>query len=114
VATNIPFLQNLLRHPEFVADRISTRFVEEHAAELAGGTDEGHRRLFFEREPDAPEPPARAAAGRAGAAIDTRDPLAVLAHGKATVEVAREAAVPTATPDGLVAALTPCRAPSSR
>ena len=33
-ATNIGFLQNLLQHPEFVANRIYTRFVEDHIAEL--------------------------------------------------------------------------------
>jgi acetyl/propionyl-CoA carboxylase alpha subunit/acetyl-CoA carboxylase carboxyltransferase component len=35
VPTNLPFLQALLRHPDVVANRITTRFVEERAAELA-------------------------------------------------------------------------------
>ena len=34
VATNIPFLQNVLAHPDFVAGRIYTRFVDDHIAEL--------------------------------------------------------------------------------
>jgi acetyl/propionyl-CoA carboxylase alpha subunit/acetyl-CoA carboxylase carboxyltransferase component len=34
VATNIPILQALLRHPEVLANQITTRFVEDHAAEL--------------------------------------------------------------------------------
>ncbi|NJD65844.1 MAG: ATP-grasp domain-containing protein, partial [Chloroflexi bacterium] len=106
VGTNIPFLQNLLRHPDFVADRISTRFVEEHAAELATGTPDTHRRLFFEQAQPVATTPAPVAAGRAGAAIDTRDPLAVLAHGKAAVEAVREAPAPP-PPAGMVAILTP-------
>jgi len=106
VATNIPFLQNLLRHPDFVADRISTRFVEERAAELAGGTDDAHRRLFFERGQAVNATPPQVATGRAGAAIDTRDPLAVLAHGKSAAEAVRETARPP-IPDGMVAVLTP-------
>jgi acetyl/propionyl-CoA carboxylase alpha subunit len=106
VGTNIPFLQNLLRHPDFTGDRISTRFVEERAAELAAGAPGAHRRLFFEPEQPGAATPAPVAAGRAGAAIDTRDPLAVLAHGKAAVETVRESVLP-ATPDGMVAVLTP-------
>ena len=35
VRTNIPFLQRLLQHPDFVANRIDTHFVEDHIAELA-------------------------------------------------------------------------------
>jgi len=72
--TNIPFLQSLLRHPEFVAGRIYTRFVEDHIAELVASTNGHHQRLFFEQ--------TVAARSRAGAKIDAVDPLAVLAHGK--------------------------------
>ncbi len=85
VATNIGFLQNLLRHPEFVANRIYTRFVEDHAAELAGTRDSAHRRLFFDQVAPVTPPRGTAASGRlAGAQIDASDPLAVLAHGKST------------------------------
>ena len=35
VATNVAFLQALLGHPDVIANRITTRFVEDHAAELA-------------------------------------------------------------------------------
>ena len=91
VSTNIPFLQNLLHNPEFLADRISTTFVEEHIAELAaplGGEGGEPRPLFFEPESGAAvgarqtSPPA-SAPGLAGARIDASDPLAVLHHGKA-------------------------------
>jgi acetyl/propionyl-CoA carboxylase alpha subunit/acetyl-CoA carboxylase carboxyltransferase component len=73
VQTNATFLQNVLRHPEFVAGRAHTRFVEERIAELTGGDDHAHPRLYFEHAA-----PTRGA----GARIDTSDPLAVLAHGK--------------------------------
>jgi acetyl/propionyl-CoA carboxylase alpha subunit/acetyl-CoA carboxylase carboxyltransferase component len=73
VPTNVAFLQSLLRHPELVAGRFHTGFVEAHARELLGSADGTHRRLFFE--------PA-AATPRVGARVDPDDPLAVLAHGK--------------------------------
>jgi acetyl/propionyl-CoA carboxylase alpha subunit/acetyl-CoA carboxylase carboxyltransferase component len=34
VATNIAFLQALLHHPDVLANRVTTRFVEDHAAQL--------------------------------------------------------------------------------
>ncbi|HEV8714580.1 MAG TPA: biotin carboxylase N-terminal domain-containing protein, partial [Candidatus Binatia bacterium] len=74
VSTNIPLLQALLQHPEFVAGRLYTRFVEDHIAELVAPAPIAHQRLFFEQVTALP---------RAGAKIDTADPLAVLAHGKA-------------------------------
>src|SRR5882724_8601660 len=77
VATNLPFLQNLLRHPALGAYRVTTRFVDEHLAELLAAGDAGHR---------------PSAAGLAGAKVDPRDPLAVLVHGKTA------AAAPPAMP----------------
>jgi acetyl-CoA carboxylase carboxyltransferase component/biotin carboxyl carrier protein len=68
VATNVPFLRNLLGHPATAAYRVTTEFVDEHLAELVG--DEG-------AVADAAPAP-----GRAGAKVDRRDPLAVLVHGK--------------------------------
>ena len=111
IATNIGFLQNLLRHPEFAANRIHTRFVEEHAAELTATQPSAHRRLFFERA-SAPSP------GRAGAGarIDTSDPLAVLHHGKSesaapadvlTVAAPAPPAHEVAGPEGTVAITAP-------
>ncbi|HZQ37267.1 MAG TPA: carboxyl transferase domain-containing protein [Dehalococcoidia bacterium] len=84
VQTNIPFLQNLLRHPDVASDSVSTRFLDEHAAELAAPSD-AHPKRFFEAAP--------AAAGRAGARISAADPLAVLNYGRA------EDAVPPPPPD---------------
>jgi acetyl/propionyl-CoA carboxylase alpha subunit len=67
VATNVGLLRALLAHPDVVANRIHTRFVEEHAAELLAAS--------------APAPPGRSS-GLAGARVDTIDPLSVLHHGK--------------------------------
>jgi acetyl/propionyl-CoA carboxylase alpha subunit/acetyl-CoA carboxylase carboxyltransferase component len=78
VATNIGFLQNLVRHPEFVANRTYTRFVDDHIAELVAPPGPAHRRLFV----DPPAPSPAAARQLAGAKIDSTDPLAVLEHGK--------------------------------
>jgi acetyl-CoA carboxylase carboxyltransferase component/biotin carboxyl carrier protein len=68
VATNAPFLRALLRHPDVVANRIHTRFVEEHAVALVDAA--------------ATAAPEVAPGVIAGARIDTSDPLSVLHHGK--------------------------------
>jgi len=101
VPTNASFLQSLLRHPELLAGRLHTGFVEAHLGELLGSDAAPHRQLFFE-----PPPSAR----RVGARVDPDDPLAVLVHGKraASTPDAGAARVPEA-PDpfaGAVAAET--------
>jgi acetyl/propionyl-CoA carboxylase alpha subunit/acetyl-CoA carboxylase carboxyltransferase component len=101
VATNIGFLQSLLKHPAFAANQIYTRFIEDHLGELIGGANSPHRRLFFENAAvvgngAATAAGVRAGAKQAGARIDTSDPLAVLHHGKSASEmpVIDHAAVP--------------------
>jgi acetyl/propionyl-CoA carboxylase alpha subunit/acetyl-CoA carboxylase carboxyltransferase component len=69
VPTNIPFLRALLRHPDFAAALVHTRFVEQHAQALCAAAD---------ADPAANVVRSR----RAGAKIETTDPLAVLMHGK--------------------------------
>jgi acetyl/propionyl-CoA carboxylase alpha subunit/acetyl-CoA carboxylase carboxyltransferase component len=59
VQTNVPLLRRLLAHPDFVANRIDTGFVDDHLAEILPG---GRRSV--------------------GAAVDSTDPLAVLDYGK--------------------------------
>jgi acetyl/propionyl-CoA carboxylase alpha subunit/acetyl-CoA carboxylase carboxyltransferase component len=68
VPTNIPFLRALLRHPDFAAALIHTRFVEQHAQALCAAAELN--------------PAATVVARRPGAKIETTDPLAVLIHGK--------------------------------
>ena len=94
VATNVSFLQALLRHPAVAANEIHTRFVEEHAAELVSSSSDAHRRLFFESST------ARPAQKLAGTRIDTTDPLAVLAHGKSPAARGGRSASPSAAPSG--------------
>ncbi|HTQ13570.1 MAG TPA: carboxyl transferase domain-containing protein [Rhizomicrobium sp.] len=71
VPTNIAFLQNVLTHPDH---EIHTGFIEENLRALIGGE---HRKLYVEQG---------RATRQAGARLETDDPLAVLAHGKAAQE----------------------------
>jgi pyruvate carboxylase len=52
VTTNIPFLQSLLKHPEFLENNMYTRFVEDHIIELAAPENAAHRELFFTESAD--------------------------------------------------------------
>ncbi|QWG17199.1 biotin/lipoyl-binding protein [Bradyrhizobium sediminis] len=47
VATNIPFIQAVLAHPDFAANRIATDFIDIHVAALVSATKEIARPLFF-------------------------------------------------------------------
>jgi acetyl/propionyl-CoA carboxylase alpha subunit len=49
VATNMSFLQALLKHKAFAENRVNTRFVEDHVAELVASAAAVHPHLFFER-----------------------------------------------------------------
>ena len=73
IPTNIPFLQSLLTHPDFIANRIYTNFVDDHIRELVDADTSMHQRLFFEFSAVRPQ---------AGAKVDEIDPLAVLDYGK--------------------------------
>ena len=95
VRTNISFLQRLLQHPEFVANRTHTGFIEERIAELVashlGATEQGplSREHFRERGR------IREGAGvGAGIKVDPTDPLAVLNYGKSEGAVLVEARQP--------------------
>jgi acetyl/propionyl-CoA carboxylase alpha subunit/acetyl-CoA carboxylase carboxyltransferase component len=48
VATNIPFLSAVLAHPDFVANRISTGFIDAHVAALVGAANEISEPTLFE------------------------------------------------------------------
>jgi len=75
ISTNIPFLQTLLQHPDFIANRIYTSFVDDHIEELVQTSSRIQQKLFF----DAPTTRPRAGAG---ATVDNIDPLAVLDYGQ--------------------------------
>ncbi|MGA8058179.1 MAG: carboxyl transferase domain-containing protein [Candidatus Binataceae bacterium] len=106
VATNIGFLQNLLRHPDFAANRLYTRFVEEHIAELVAAANSTRRQLFFAEAAGTVKPSRRAEQKRlpnarqlAGTKIDSIDPLAVLSHGKSMLNSTPATTVATAEND---------------
>ncbi len=71
VATNIGFLQNLLRRPEVRANAVHTRFVDEHMADLAALDGSAHPRLFFAAEAQAEEAAAQVAVAPPGATAAT-------------------------------------------
>ncbi|HXH23109.1 MAG TPA: carboxyl transferase domain-containing protein [Dehalococcoidia bacterium] len=105
VRTNIGFLLNVLRHPDFVAGRLYTDFIEDHLAELVETAEEEERRLK----------PAEGI--RVGAKVDAIDPLAVLNYGKTGgAEAPTAAAVPepllfdVPVPEGMVAVRAPVQA----
>src|SRR5262249_38968290 len=73
--TNIPLLQAILQHPDVRRDAFDTRFVETHLDELLKSAK--HPAKFF-----APQATVSPQAKLAGARVDSRDPLAVLNHGR--------------------------------
>ena len=75
VATNIPFLQNVLSHPDLSEGRVHTRWVDEHLVELAAESERRERYLS--------SAPAAAGDGFAGARVSSSDPLALFAHDEA-------------------------------
>ncbi|HEU4841501.1 MAG TPA: carboxyl transferase domain-containing protein, partial [Ilumatobacteraceae bacterium] len=78
VATNTTFLQAILNHPDVRAGRATTRFVDEHMAELvAAAADQAVLHVAGETAPAATAPRL------AGVKVDAVDPLAVLDFGKA-------------------------------
>ncbi len=99
VATNAAFLRAILRHPDFAATRVTTRFVDEHAAALVATAESlAPQRNFASSELAAP---ARAGASAAagdrgrkgpGAKLKNADPLAVLDYGKGASDVVEGAA----------------------
>ena len=64
VATNVGFLEALLAHPDFAANRVNTRFIDDHATALARATDRGQR-LYVEQPGGASGQTAATPAARA-------------------------------------------------
>jgi len=99
--SNIAFLRAVIADPAFRADRVHTRFVDEHAASLIAAAGKLTSGLYFAAAVPA-APPGR----QAGARVDAVDPLAVLAFGKAKADVATSAVAGVA-PEGTVAVPAP-------
>ena len=106
VGTNIPFLQNILAHPDFASGLVHTRWVDETLQELAAVPEVRARFVA-----SAPPPAAAPAAGFAGARVTSRDPLALFAHDaqmKSEQVVAEKPAVPDMIgPDGAAGVASP-------
>ena len=47
VASNLHLLQNLLQREEVIGNRVDTRFIEQHLAELLGAHGEAHPHRYF-------------------------------------------------------------------
>ncbi len=97
VPTNTALLQALLTHPDVLANRVHTRFVEEHAADLVAGAEAMPRLWFETAEPETKRD--------ASARVDRADPLAVLSYGKAATTAADAPEV--AAPSGAVTVPAP-------
>lgn len=99
VATNIEFLHRIVTHEEFVVGRLHTGFVDDHLTELLEPDD----RI------DGPRLGSpKGGSGRAGAVVDTSDPLAVLDYGHSAEPGLSAAGNATAeAPHGTVAIDTP-------
>jgi acetyl/propionyl-CoA carboxylase alpha subunit/acetyl-CoA carboxylase carboxyltransferase component len=103
VATNLGLLRALLAQPDLAQGRVHTRYVQQHAARLVTDAAE-----LVARETRV-EAAAVGTTAHAGARVDSRDPLAVLAHGKAGGESSTRTrtSTDTNTPPGTVAVKAP-------
>ncbi|MGE0425895.1 MAG: carboxyl transferase domain-containing protein [Reyranellaceae bacterium] len=109
VGTNIAFLRNVLDHPDFAAGKVHTRWLDEHLQDLAAPVEQRQRFV------PAATSSATRASGHAGAAVKSKDPLALFAH-DASVKAERTAQSATETeaetpdmigPDGSVGVASP-------
>ena len=73
VASNIPFLTNVLEHEDLAEGRVHTRWVDEQMANLAATNGAQRIRYLSTEAPTADS-------GFAGARVDSRDPLALFQH----------------------------------
>ena len=98
VASNIPFLTNVLEHADLAEGRVHTRWVDERMAELAA-TNGAQRVRYLSTEAPAAD------TGFAGARVDSRDPLALFEHDQRvkqeqSLEVIEEDAPDLTGPEG--------------
>jgi acetyl/propionyl-CoA carboxylase alpha subunit len=103
VSTNIPFLRALLEHPAVRAGRVSTRFIDEHIAELVAAS-RAERRTLHVGSASVGTRGEALERSLAGVRVDRDDPLAVLAYGQEEAAARRAAVQGTdvAAPPGTV------------
>ena len=113
VGTNIPFLHNILAHPDLLTGAVHTRWVDETLKELAVAPELRLRFVAAAVPGTAAPAPAEAevATGFAGARVKSRDPLALFAHDeqvKAEQKAVEKPAEPEMMgPDGTIGLATP-------
>ncbi|MCP4005828.1 MAG: carbamoyl-phosphate synthase large subunit [bacterium] len=90
VPTNLGYLKALLERSEIETNQVTTRYIEEHASELAKTVTEHEQRLSAGTAQTAPAP------GFAGVKVGS-DPLAVLRYGSVDGETAPESSAPQVT-----------------
>ena len=100
VASNIPFLTNVLEHEDLAEGRVHTRWVDEQMAELAEANGAQRIRYLSTETPTADS-------GFAGARVDSRDPLALFQHDQRvkqeqSLTVVEEEAPDLAGPEGSI------------
>jgi acetyl/propionyl-CoA carboxylase alpha subunit/acetyl-CoA carboxylase carboxyltransferase component len=99
--SNIGFLRALIADKEVRADKVHTRFVDEHAKKLIDAAAKLNRARYFQAAT------AAASGGRqAGAKVDAVDPLAVLTFGKRSAEPAA-ADISSDAPEGTIPVAAP-------
>ncbi len=96
---NIPFLMNLVQRDDFATNNIHTRYVDEHMEALL--QPESHPEKFHTARIEPAE------SSIAGARLASRDPLAVLAHGKTHSPNKPVATTASSGPAGTTAVLAP-------
>lgn len=108
VATNVPFLQTVLQHEDFLNGAVHTTFVDDNVASLV---DREHASRFFPATLRADAGTADADDGFAGAQINRDDPLAVLQFGQAELARANDEQVASddaaVGPEGAIAVASP-------
>jgi acetyl/propionyl-CoA carboxylase alpha subunit/acetyl-CoA carboxylase carboxyltransferase component len=93
--SNLGFLRALIADKDVKADKVHTRFVDEHAKSLIGAATKLNGGRYFQAAA-----PAASGGRQAGAKVDAVDPLAVLTFGKAAAKT--DTPVESDAPEGTV------------
>ncbi|HEY2872349.1 MAG TPA: carboxyl transferase domain-containing protein [Reyranella sp.] len=93
--SNLGFLRALITDKDVQADKVHTRFVDEHAKVLIGAAAKLNGGRYFQAAA-----PAASGGRQAGAKVDAVDPLAVLTFGKVAAKA--ETVVESDAPEGTV------------
>ena len=87
VGNNLAFLRSVLAHPDVAASRTHTRWIDERVADLVGDAEPAATPARFFPTAAAANPAAAGTSDRKLAGVQvSRDPLAVLEHGKADAD----------------------------